>query len=79
MSWLGDFDPSVPERRLMTRYQFREVIEQGIGQFVMPDICWCGGISEAKIATMAETHYLPIAPHNCGGPSSFASSIWPPT
>jgi L-alanine-DL-glutamate epimerase-like enolase superfamily enzyme len=35
----------------------------------MPDICWCGGISEAKkIATMAETYYLPIAPHNCGGP-----------
>ena len=35
----------------------------------MPDICWCGGISEAKkIASMAETYYLPIAPHNCGGP-----------
>ena len=35
----------------------------------MPDICWCGGITEAKkIATLAETYYLPIAPHNCGGP-----------
>jgi L-alanine-DL-glutamate epimerase-like enolase superfamily enzyme len=35
----------------------------------MPDISWCGGISEGKkIATMAETYYLPIAPHNCGGP-----------
>jgi galactonate dehydratase len=35
----------------------------------MPDICWCGGISEAKkIAGMAETYYLPVAPHNCGGP-----------
>jgi L-alanine-DL-glutamate epimerase-like enolase superfamily enzyme len=53
----------------MTRYQFREVVEQGIAQFVMPDICWCGGISEAKnIASMAETYYLPIALHNCGGP-----------
>ncbi len=61
--------PICLSERLMTRYQFREVIERGIGQFVMPDICWCGGISEAKkIATMAETHYLPIAPHNCGGP-----------
>jgi galactonate dehydratase len=61
--------PLCLSERLMTRYQFREVIEQGIAKFVMPDICWCGGISEAKkIATMAETHYLPIAPHNCGGP-----------
>ena len=35
----------------------------------MPDISWCGGLSEGKkIATMAETYYLPIAPHNCGGP-----------
>ena len=61
--------PLCLSERLMTRYQFREVVEQGIARFVMPDICWCGGISEAKkIATLAETHYLPIAPHNCGGP-----------
>lgn len=61
--------PLILSERLMTRWQFREVIEQGIAQFVNPDICWCGGISEAKkIATYAETHYLPIAPHNCGGP-----------
>lgn len=65
-------ETSIPlclSERLMTRYQFREVVEQGIAQFVMPDICWCGGISEAKnIASMAETYYLPIALHNCGGP-----------
>jgi L-alanine-DL-glutamate epimerase-like enolase superfamily enzyme len=61
--------PLCLSERLMTRYQFREVVEQGIARFVMPDICWCGGISEAKkIATLAEAHYLPIAPHNCGGP-----------
>jgi L-alanine-DL-glutamate epimerase-like enolase superfamily enzyme len=42
----------------------------------MPDICWCGGISEAKkIATMAETHYLPVAPHNCGGPILHVASL----
>jgi L-alanine-DL-glutamate epimerase-like enolase superfamily enzyme len=42
----------------------------------MPDICWCGGISEAKkIATMAEAHYLPVAPHNCGGPVLHAASL----
>ena len=37
--------PLCLSERLMTRYQFREVVEQGIARFVMPDICWCGGIS----------------------------------
>ena len=53
----------------MTRWGFREVLENRSAQIIMPDISWCGGLSEAKkIATMAETYYLPIAPHNCGGP-----------
>ena len=42
----------------------------------MPDASWCGGLSEAKkIATAAETHYRPIAPHNCGGPVLHAASL----
>jgi L-alanine-DL-glutamate epimerase-like enolase superfamily enzyme len=61
--------PLCISERLMTRYQFRELMELGIAQFIMPDICWCGGITEArKIASLADTYYLPIAPHNCGGP-----------
>jgi L-alanine-DL-glutamate epimerase-like enolase superfamily enzyme len=55
--------------RLMTRWGFRELLENRAASIIMPDISWCGGISEGKkIATMAETYYLPIAPHNCGGP-----------
>src|SRR5882724_1276234 len=61
--------PLCLSERLMTRYGFREVMENGAARIIMPDICWCGGISEAKrIASMAETYYLPVAPHNCGGP-----------
>ncbi|MGH9662610.1 MAG: mandelate racemase/muconate lactonizing enzyme family protein, partial [Bryobacteraceae bacterium] len=61
--------PLCLSERLMTRYGYRELLENRAARFLMPDICWCGGISEAKkIATMAETHYLPVAPHNCGGP-----------
>jgi L-alanine-DL-glutamate epimerase-like enolase superfamily enzyme len=68
--------PLILSERLMTRWQFREVIEQGISQIINPDICWCGGISEAKkIATAAEIHYLPVAPHNCGGPILHFSSL----
>src|ERR1700681_4367069 len=55
--------------RLLTRWGFRELLENRAARIIMPDISWCGGISEGKkIATMAETYYLPIAPHNCGGP-----------
>lgn len=61
--------PLCLSERLMTRWQFRELLENRAASFIMPDICWCGGISEAKkIATMAETYYLPVCPHNCGGP-----------
>jgi galactonate dehydratase len=61
--------PLCLSERLMTRYGFRELLENRAARFIMPDICWCGGISEAKkIASMAETWYLPVAPHNCGGP-----------
>lgn len=61
--------PLCVSERLMTRWAFRELLENRAAQIIMPDIAWCGGISEAKkIATMAETYYLPIAPHNCGGP-----------
>jgi L-alanine-DL-glutamate epimerase-like enolase superfamily enzyme len=61
--------PLCLSERLMTRWGFRELLENRAAQVIMPDVAWCGGISETKkIATMAETYYLPIAPHNCGGP-----------
>jgi galactonate dehydratase len=61
--------PLCLSERLLTRWGFRELLENRAASIIMPDISWCGGISEGKkIATMAETYYLPIAPHNCGGP-----------
>jgi L-alanine-DL-glutamate epimerase-like enolase superfamily enzyme len=61
--------PLCVSERLMTRWGFREILESGAARIIMPDISWCGGISEAKkIASAAETYYLPVAPHNCGGP-----------
>ncbi len=61
--------PLCISERLMTRWGFRELLENRAARIIMPDIAWCGGLSEAKkIAAMAETWYLPVAPHNCGGP-----------
>lgn len=61
--------PLCLSERLMTRWGYRELFENRAARFIMPDICWTGGISEAKkISTMAEAYYLPVCPHNCGGP-----------
>ena len=47
------------------RYGFREIIEKQAVDIIMPDISKCGGLSECrKIANMAETYYIPFAPHN---------------
>ena len=68
--------PLCLSERLMTRWGFREVLENRAARIVMPDLSWCGGISEArKICTMAEVNYLPIAPHNCGGPVLHAATL----
>jgi L-alanine-DL-glutamate epimerase-like enolase superfamily enzyme len=68
--------PLTLSERLMTRWGYRELLENRAARVVMPDISWVGGISEAKkISTAAETHYLPVAPHNCGGPVLHAASL----
>lgn len=67
--------PLCISERLLTRWGYRELLEGSAASIIMPDVAWCGGISEArKIATAAHTRYLPVAYHNCGGPiTHFAS------
>lgn len=61
---------------IATRWGYRDLFDHDATDFVMLDIGWCGGLSEAKkIATMAETHSLPIAPHDCTGPVVLAASV----
>lgn len=58
------------------RWGFRDILEQQACDIIMPDIPKCGGLSECrKIANMAETYYIPFAPHNvCGPLGSMASA-----
>ncbi len=61
--------PLCVSERLLGRYEFAQALETGAIDIVMPDLCWTGGISEARaIAEMAEANHLPVAPHNSGGP-----------
>jgi galactonate dehydratase len=49
---------------LFLRHGFRELLEKRAADIIMPDIQKCGGLLEArKIADMAHTHYVPMAPH----------------
>jgi len=48
---------------------FRHLLEAGAVDYVMPDIGWCGGLTEGrKIAALADSFCKPIAPHDCTGP-----------
>lgn len=68
--------PIATGERLFTRWQYRELLEAGGVAVVQPDLCHVGGIFEArKIAAMAETHYVSVAPHNPLGPISLAACL----
>lgn len=68
--------PQCVSERLFTRYQHLPIMEQRVADIIISDLCWTGGISELKkVAHLAETYQLPLAPHNCGGPvQMFASA-----
>ena len=67
--------PLTISERLAGRMQFLQLLEARAARYVMFDLCWCGGLSEArKIATMAETYQLPVAPHTAAGPLLFYAS-----
>ena len=60
--------------RLHTRWEFVPIFENGLSDYIMPDVTWTGGITELKkIATMAEAYYVPISPHDASGPINVIS------
>jgi galactonate dehydratase len=61
---------------LYTRWEFRDLLERNAVSIIQPDICHAGGMSELrKIAAMAETYYVSVAPHNSNGPISTVASL----
>lgn len=58
-----------------TRFSFRELFERQAADIIMPDLARTGGILEMKkIAAMADTYYIPLAPHNMAGPIATIAS-----
>jgi len=68
--------PTCASETVSTRFAFREMLERHATSIVMLDVAWVGGISEARrIASLAETHHLPFAPHDCTGPITLMASV----
>ena len=68
--------PVATGEQLYTRWEFRALLEQNAVGIIQPDICHAGGLSELrKIAAMAETYYVTLAPHNSNGPISTVASL----
>lgn len=61
--------PIATGERLLSRWEFRELLEGGGCKVIQPDLMHAAGITEVhRISSLADIYYIPVAPHNSGGP-----------
>ena len=62
--------PIATGERLTTKFAFNPYLSRHLIDFAQPDLCACGGITEArKIAAIAEANRIRMAPHGPHGPA----------
>ncbi len=62
--------------RLYTRWDYNQLFEKMAADYIQPDVSHAGGIMELKkIASAAESRYIPFAPHNPSGPVANAATL----
>lgn len=68
--------PLATGERCYTRWGFKELLERGCVDIIQPDLSHAGGISEVRrIAAMAETYDVALAPHCPLGPVALAACL----
>ena len=68
--------PIATGERMYSRWDFRDLLEQGAVDLIQPDVSHAGGISEVRrIAAAAESHDVALAPHCPLGPIALASCL----
>lgn len=68
--------PLATGESLYNRFEFLRLLACRGADIVQPDICVVGGMTEMRrIATLAEAHYVPVAPHNPMGPLATAVNL----
>jgi galactonate dehydratase len=61
--------PVATGERLLSRWEFHRLLQSKGCRIIQPDLMHAGGITEVrKIAILADLNYIPVAPHNSGGP-----------
>lgn len=61
---------------LVSRYEFKQLLDAKGAQIVQPDVIHCGGISEIrKIAALADVYGAEISPHMYYGPVAHVASL----
>ena len=68
--------PVATGEMLYGKWQFRELLTRRAAHIIQPDICITGGILETKkIAVLAESFHIDVAPHNPMGPIATAANV----
>jgi len=68
--------PVATGERLSSIHDFQKLFAEGACAIAQPDLGSCGGITACKhIATLAESHYVLMAPHVWGGPIITAAAV----
>ncbi|WP_282134627.1 galactonate dehydratase [Seonamhaeicola maritimus] len=68
--------PIATGERMFSRWDFKEILHQGVVDIIQPDLSHAGGISEVRrIAAMAEAYDITLAPHCPLGPVALASCL----
>lgn len=68
--------PVATGERLVERAEFTDLVTSRAVSVIQPDICHCGGLLEAKkIAAIADTFGIGIAPHNPLGPIAGVAAL----
>lgn len=68
--------PLASGERIYTRQGYRPFFEKRLLQVIQPDLCLCGGLTEAKkICDMGWTYDAAVQIHVCGSPISKAAAL----
>ena len=68
--------PFATGERMVTKWQFRDLLTEGAAQLLQPDITHVGGITEMRaVAALAEAFYADMLPHSKEGVVGFAASM----
>ncbi|MGE4000527.1 MAG: mandelate racemase/muconate lactonizing enzyme family protein [Planctomycetaceae bacterium] len=68
--------PLAVSEMLVTREQYRQVLDRHAADYVMIDPTWVGGVSETRrIAELAQLYNIPVLMHDCTGPFTLLAGL----